>query len=89
MIYYLNEFVLFGVFIVSMLLFLKLFENDSIAYVMNSTPRYVLKISLIMICISQLHTMVSDHVGDIHYHDLLKDIGLFAFLGFIYKRVKL
>ena len=80
--YYLNIVVLFGVFGMSILLFFTLFEKDSIAYELKKWARLVLKASVIMMCIGQLHSIDGDSVKEITYHDFIKDLGLFGFLFF-------
>ena len=73
---------LFGVFVMSILLFFTLFERDSIAYRLNKPMRLILKASIIMMCIGQLHSIIGDSVKEITYHDFIKDVGLFGFLFF-------
>ncbi len=84
MIYYINIAVLFGSFIMSILLFLALFESDSVAYTLPKIYRLTLKAFLIMLCIGQLHAIEGDTYNEIGLHDLIKDIGQFGLILFVH-----
>lgn len=84
LIYWFNIIVLFGTFLVSLRLFLLLFEVDSIVYeVLNPPSRMIIKTFLIMLTIGQLHAMEGDQMYEIHLHDLMRDIGMFGLLLFV------
>lgn len=84
MVYWLNVVVLFGSFLMSVLLFLSLFEYDSIVYTLSKTTRVILKAFLIMLCIGQLHAIESDNYNEIDLHDLLRDLGQFGLIFFVH-----
>ena len=82
LIYWLNVVVLFGAFIMSILLFLELFAVDSLAYTLGTVPRGILKFVLIMLCVGQLHAIDGDGMAEIRLHDFLRDFGQFGLLFF-------
>lgn len=83
LIYWFNIVVLFGTFLMAGILFLLLFEVDSIVYTSLSQPsRLILKAFLIMLCIGQLHAMEGDKMYEVNLHDLMRDIGMFGVLLF-------
>jgi len=84
MVYFFNVVVLFGSFIMSILLFLALFESDSVAYTLPKIPRLILKAFLIMLCIGQLHAIEGDTYNEIGLHDLFKDLGQFGLIFFVH-----
>ena len=80
--YWLNVVVLFGAFIMSILLFLELFAVDSLAYTLGTVPRNILKLVLIMLCVGQLHAIDGDAMEKIKLHHFLRDFGQFGLLFF-------
>lgn len=81
-IYYFNIVVLFGSFIMSVLLFFALFAEDSLAYTLPIYGQYILKTFILMLCIGQLHAMEGDQINEINLHDLLRDVGQFGLIFF-------
>ena len=81
-IYYFNIVVLFGSFVMAVLLFLALFAQDSLAYTLPLWAQYLLKAFIISLCIGQLHAMEGDKMEEINVHDLMRDIGQFGLIFF-------
>ena len=84
MIYWFNIVVLLGTFIMSLALFFLLFQSDSIVYTLATYQRWALKAFVIMLCIGQLHAMEGDKMYEINIHDLMRDLGMFGFIGFVH-----
>lgn len=84
MIYWFNLIVLFGTFIMSLSLFFVLFQSNSIAYKLPAAKKWALKAFVIMLCLGQLHAMEGDKMDEINIHDLMRDMGMFGFLGFVH-----
>ena len=84
MVYWFNVVVLFGSFIMALLLFLSLFESDSVVYTLSKTTRIILKGVLIMLCVGQLHAIESDNYNEIGLNDLFRDIGQFGLIFFVH-----
>ncbi len=82
LIYYFNIVVLFGSFVMAVLLFFALFADDSLAYTLPVWAQYVLKAVIISLCIGQLHAMEGDKMNEISLHDLMRDIGQFGLIFF-------
>jgi hypothetical protein len=84
MIYYLNIAVLLTSFFASLLLIIKLFAHDSVAYVLLKWQRLTLKAALIMFCIGQLHAIDGDSFDEVQMHDLFRDIGMLGLVVFVH-----
>lgn len=84
MIYWFNIIVLFGSFIMSVMLFLSLFESESVAYTLPKVGRSILKGFLIMLCIGQLHAIDADTIQETNLHDLFRDLGQFGLIFFVH-----
>ncbi len=88
LIYWFNIVVLFGSFVMSVLLFFELFANDSLAYTLQAVPRAILKGFIILLCIGQLHAMEGDKMNEINLHDVLRDVGQFGLIFFTHLYIK-
>jgi uncharacterized membrane protein len=88
LIYWFNIVALLGAFVMSVMLFFELFALDSLAYTLQTVPRSILKLFIVMLCVGQLHALEGDNIKEIDLHDLLRDIGQFGLIFFTHLYIR-
>lgn len=83
-IYWFNIVVLLGTFLMAFVLFMTLFQVDSVAYTLTPFNRLLLKAFIIMLCVGQLHAMEGDKMNEVNLHDLMRDLGVFGLVTYVH-----